>query len=106
MFAVQILVQAVVVTAAVVEHQRRWPHLPGIVAALDELGVCPGIPHVDAHRLVPAISDRRKFWPHMRSQLGNSRRQRITEVLVLAFAIAMARHDDLAAETLFIPVKC
>ena len=37
--SVEILVKAVVVSGAVLEQQRRGPHLAGIVAAPDELGM-------------------------------------------------------------------
>ena len=58
--AVEVLVQAVVVALAVLQEQRRRPRLPGRMAALEERRVLARIAHVDAHRLVPAVGDRRK----------------------------------------------
>jgi hypothetical protein len=57
--AVEILVQAVVVAFAVLQQERRRPRLPGLVAAREEGRVLFRIAHGDAHRLVPAVGDRR-----------------------------------------------
>jgi hypothetical protein len=35
MFAIQILMQAVVVARAILKKQRSWAHLPGFVATVD-----------------------------------------------------------------------
>jgi len=53
--AVQILVQAVVVTRAVLEQQRRRPRLPGGMAAIEELAMLLRVLHVDLHRGGPAV---------------------------------------------------
>ena len=42
MLTVEVLVQAVVVVDSILKEKRRRPHLTGIVATLDEVGVLSG----------------------------------------------------------------
>ncbi|MNJ70404.1 hypothetical protein D3C77_668550 [compost metagenome] len=60
MFAVQVLMQAVVVAGAVLQDQRRGPPLPGVVATLQKGGVIIGVLHGDAHLPVPPVGDGRQ----------------------------------------------
>src|ERR1700682_640552 len=57
MFAIEILMQAIVVTGAVLQQQRRRPALAGGMAPFQERFVAVGIADIDAHGLVPAIGD-------------------------------------------------
>src|ERR1700719_4613708 len=56
-FAVNILVQAIIVTCAVLEDQRCWLCLARLVAAGLERFVLSRISDIEIHRLVPAIGD-------------------------------------------------
>ena len=68
------------------------------MAAIDEGGVFGWKAYLDLEPLVPSISD----WSQMRIHRGahafHDRRQRIGEVAILAAPVAVARHDDPAAE--------
>src|SRR4051812_3268887 len=55
MFAIEVLMQAVVVALAILQQQRRWPGLAGGVAPIQEAIVAFGIADIDSHSLVPAI---------------------------------------------------
>jgi hypothetical protein len=61
-FAVNILVQAVIVTCSVLEDQRCRLGLGRLVAAGLERFVLDRISDVDARRLIPAIGDLRQVW--------------------------------------------
>src|ERR1700751_2686296 len=58
--AVNILMETIVITLAVLEQQGRRPDLPGMMASLNELSMVFRITDIDAHRAVPAIGDRRQ----------------------------------------------
>src|SRR5690348_14692237 len=98
MLAVQVLMQAVVVAGAVAKQQGRRPSLPGSVTAPEELRVRGRKPRLFAQELLPAVGHGRELRVQHFAQLADQRRQWIGEVLVLAAAEAMARHDDPAAE--------
>ena len=98
MLAVDVLVQAVVVARPVLQQQRRRPALVGGVAARQVGGVVGGIAHGDPHRLVPAVGNLRERRVERGSQGGDDLGQRVGEILVLAAAEAVPRHDDAAAE--------
>ena len=55
--AIEVLMQAILVTGPRLQQQRRRPNLPGIMATLQERLVRQGIADVDPHGLVPAIGD-------------------------------------------------
>src|SRR5205809_4443139 len=59
MLAVKILVESIVVARGVSQQERRWPRLPRLVAARDEIGMRVRIADIDPHRPVPAIGDRK-----------------------------------------------
>ena len=61
MLAVEVLVQAVVVVDSILKQKRRRPHLTGIVATLDEVGVLFRIARIDSHRVIPAIGDGTRY---------------------------------------------
>jgi len=82
MLAVEILVESVVVARGVLQQERRWPRLPRLVAARDEIGMRVRVADIDPHRLVPAIGDRRQVRIDRPAKIGNDVRQRIREVLV------------------------
>src|SRR5436190_8802182 len=96
--AAEILVQAVVVAGAIAQQQRRRAGLSRGMAAGDEVGVLCRIAHLDTHRLVPAVGDRRQARIEGSPQVGDDTGQRIAEVLVLAAAEAVPRHHDAAPE--------
>jgi len=60
--AVDLLVQAVVVADSILKEKRRWPHLTGMVATFDEVGVLLRIAQIDSHRFIPMIGN----WDQMR----------------------------------------
>ena len=73
--AVQVLVQAVVVAGAVLQQQRRRPRAgPAAWQRAMNSACAVGIAHVDAHRLVPAVGDRRQPRVERVAQLGDQRR--------------------------------
>jgi hypothetical protein len=55
--AVEILVEAIEVARDVLQQQRRWAHLAGVVAPLEERRMVVGIPLVDSHAAVPFVGD-------------------------------------------------
>src|SRR5712692_9162962 len=46
MLTIEVLMQAVVVVDSILKEQRRRPHLTGIVATLDEVGILVQIAHI------------------------------------------------------------
>ena len=62
MLAVDVLVQAVVVADSILKEKRRRPHLTGMVATFDEVGVLLRIAQIDSHRFIPMIGN----WDQMR----------------------------------------
>src|ERR1022692_2415429 len=57
MFAVQILMQAVVVASSVPQQQGRRSRLSSGVATREELGQSLGILDIDPHGLIPSICE-------------------------------------------------
>jgi hypothetical protein len=56
------------------------------------------VTHIDPHRCIPPVGDRRQPRIQRGPQIGDDIRQRIREVFVLAASEAVPRHDDVAAE--------
>ena len=56
------------------------------------------VAHIDPHRHIPAIGNRRQLRIDRGAQAGNEVGQRIAEILVLAAAKAMPCHHDPTAE--------
>jgi hypothetical protein len=103
--AIEILVQAVIVSLAILEEQWRGPDLSGVVTALDELLMPIWIANLDTHSKIPAVGDRRQLWIERRPQAPNKAGERIAEVLVLSPAEAVSSHDDAAAEDAVVGIK-
>jgi len=61
MFAIQILMQAVVVPRAILKKQRSWAHLSGFVATVDEVCVFARVTGGDSHGMIPLVPNRRQF---------------------------------------------
>src|SRR5580692_7603943 len=105
MLAVQILVQAVVVADPILKEKRRRPHLTGIVATLDEVGVLFRIARIDSHPVIPAIGDRDQMridrWPEFAQKIG----KRIAEIFILPTPEAMPPHDNATAKDVVIGIK-
>jgi hypothetical protein len=57
-FAIQVLMQAVVVANSVPQQQGRRSRLSSGVATLEEFGQSLGILDIDPHGLIPSICDR------------------------------------------------
>ena len=105
MLAVKILVEAVVVILTILEQQRSRTGLAGGMAALDEGGMVGREADVYPHGFVPSVGDRREARVKGRAQALDQRRQRVGKVFVLAAAVAVPGHDDLAAEAFFVAVE-
>ena len=97
--AVEVAVQAVVVARPVAQQQRRRPLLAAGVA-LPQPALQRGREAlVEAELLVPAVGDGGQLGIERLAQPLDRLGQRIGEILVFALAIAVALHDDVAAET-------
>src|SRR5260221_8540578 len=97
--------EAVVIAFAVVEQQRCWFHLPGVVAAFKEIAVASRISHVDLHLGVPAVGDGYQLRVEIFPELLNDARKGIVEVLVFTLSEAVPAHDDAAAENGFLGIE-
>ena len=64
-----------------------------------------GISHRDAQGFVPAIRERSEARVQRGAEIGDEIGQRVPEVLVLAPAETMPRHDDVAAKPTVILVQ-
>src|SRR5688572_1962287 len=74
---VEVLVQAVEVILAVLKQERRRTSLSCRVAAREELRMLRRISHIDPHRLVPPIGDRREARIDRGAEIGEDAGQRI-----------------------------
>src|ERR1700694_5125757 len=104
-FAVEILMQAIVVVFAVLQQQRRRPGLAGGMAALQKCFVTRRIADIDAHGLVPAISHVTKLRIERRPQFRDQVRKRIRKIFVLAAPEPVTSHHHPAAEMLVVRIK-
>src|SRR6476620_6178575 len=102
MFAVQILMEAVVIVSLVVEQKRCRLNLAGLMATLDEVRVLLRILHIDPHCAVPSIGDRDQMRVYGRSEALHQFGKWIAEILVFATTEPMPAHHDPAAEQ-FVP---
>src|SRR5438105_6972327 len=104
MLAVEILMQAIVITGLILQQQRGGPGLARGMTAFQECLVAIGIADIDAHRLVPVIGDivepPVERGPQPRDQIG----KRIGEIFVFAAAKAVTSHDDQAAKVRIITI--
>ena len=106
MFAVEVLVQAVVIVGPILEQKRCRPDLAGAMATLNEIGVFLRVAKINTHRAVPAIGDRDKMRVDSCPKACNKIGQRIAEILVLATPETMPRHHDAAAKEVVLRVQC
>src|SRR5258705_2024812 len=98
MFTVEVLVQTVVITFAILQKQWRGSELSCIMASLEEFVVLVGIAYIDAHSDIPAVGDRSETRIERRPKLLNHLGQRIAEVFVLTAPKSMSPHDNAAAK--------
>ena len=103
--AVDILMQAVVVPGLIPEQERSRLALAGLVASLEELVQPSRIAHLDSHRLVPPIGDRREAGVQLGPEVVDQSRQRVVEVLVLPAPEAVPRHHHAAAHGGRLPLR-
>ena len=97
-FAVKILMEAIVIPLAVLQQQGCRLRLAGLVAPVEEGLVIIRIPRFNSHGRVPAIGDPGKGWIQGSAQAGDGFGKRMSEVFVLAPPKAVARHHNTAAE--------
>ena len=98
-FAIEILVQAVVIALTVLEEQRRRAGLPRSVAALDKRGMGSRKADIESHPLVPTVGDSCELGIKSGPQLLDQGRQRICEVFIFTASKAVSSHDDVATES-------
>ena len=92
-FAVDVLMQAIVVARSVLQQQRGGLGLPGGAAALDVCGVVSREALIEPHLFVPAVRNVRERRIKRRAQRRHDVGQRIRKIFVFAAAEAVARHD-------------
>ena len=103
--AVEILVQAIVVSLGILKQQRRGLPLAGMVTSLEEVGEFLRIAGIDGQRGIPAVRDGRKFWIEGGAKSVDDFGQRVREVLVFAASEAVTGHDDAAAKEAVVGVE-
>src|SRR5262249_28387396 len=103
--AVEVLMQAVEITRHILQQQRRWARLTGVVASLEERRVDLGITLVTPHPAVPFVGDSSEVRIERCSQASNEVRKRVFEVAVLAPAEAMPRHVNVASEVALVRIE-
>src|SRR5215208_1801646 len=106
MLAVDILMQAVVVSRPVPEHQRRRQCLAGGVAALEKSLQLVRVADLAAQQLVPSVGKGSQPRIEALAQSLDWLGQGVDEVLVLAAAKPVASHDDAAAKRLLLVIQC
>jgi hypothetical protein len=97
-FAVEVLMQAVVIAGAVPEQERGRLGLSRLMTSVEEGSVLLRVADLDPHRLIPAVGVLRQRRVQCGPQSVDDGRQRISKVLVFAASVAVARHDDPAAK--------
>jgi hypothetical protein len=98
-FAVDVLVEAVVVLGIVLQQKRSRIPLPGCVTSGDELPMLSRKSHCDSKRLIPSICNWSQARIERTTERSEQRRQWIAEILVLAPAEAVTRHNHTGAES-------
>jgi hypothetical protein len=74
MLAIEVLVEAIIVSGTVLKEQRRGAHLARLMASFQEFGMRCGKADVFAHSLMPAIGERREVWIKRSPQPCDERR--------------------------------
>ena len=105
MLAIEILMETIEIARSVLQEQRCRPTLSGAMAALKKIGVRFRVLDINTHQLIPSVRDRLKMRIQCRPQVRDDLGQRIFEVLVLAFAEAVALHDDAAAKRFILRIQ-
>jgi hypothetical protein len=105
MFAVQVLVQAVIVAFLILEQERRRFELAGMVATLKKRSMLLGVMDIDAHCIVPSVGRLSESRVECHSKLGNNPGQGIAEIFVFAPPEAMTRHYNTAPKKILIGVE-
>src|SRR5690242_15636203 len=86
--------QAVVVSTTITQKQRRRTRLSGCVALLDESRMVVRERCFQPQLIHPGSSLDNQACIQALPKLGDLRRQRIAEILILAFTKPMLRHVD------------
>ena len=97
-FAIEVLMQAVVIVGAVPEQERGRLRLARLMATVEEGLVVHRVADLDLHRLIPAVGDFRQRRIERGPQVGDERRQGIGEVSIFPATESVACHDDMAAK--------
>src|SRR5580692_5328225 len=105
MLAVKVLMQTVVVALPILQQQRGWPLLSGIVASPEEFRMRLWIADFEAHQVVPAIGNLCQPWINGCSNFCNNLGQGTVEVLIFAPSKTMSRHDDAASKEAVVWIK-
>src|SRR4029079_5116513 len=105
MLSIEVLMESIVVALAIFQQKRGRAGLAGIVTAGNERRMLIGEARLQAHRFVPLIGDRGEVRIDRVPQLRHDRREWVFEILVLALAKAVPRHDDATAEGRLISVE-
>lgn len=90
--------EAVVVSFAVFEKERRRQNLACVVAAFQEIIMSLRIVDINARRNAPTVGEGRKTGIENSPEIGDNIGQRISKVLVFSPAEAVTRHDNAAAK--------
>src|SRR5580704_12731007 len=105
MFAVQVLVQAVVIAFCVLQQKRRGTKLAILVASVEEFLQCCGESLLYPHAFVPAVRHRCQVRIKRRAKVLDQWRKRIREVTVFAASESMPRHDHTTPEAVLTAIE-
>src|SRR6266498_949331 len=104
-FAIEVLMQTVVVAFPVLKQQRSRAHLSGVVTSLNEGFMLFRITNIKAHGKIPAIGIRGKLGIKSMTKPVHDPGKGIVEVLVFSAAEAMSSHDNLTAKWFVFGIK-
>src|SRR4030095_5867837 len=105
MFAVHILMQAIVIVRSVLEQKWGRSSLPRGMATGKKIGMLVWIPDIDVHCRVPSVAYGCKRRVQRRAQASHHLGQWIRKVLVFAAPKSVPLHHDPAAETIFVGIQ-
>ena len=86
MLSIEILMETIIVSGAVLQQKRRRSLLSGCVATVKKRLMAIRETNANPHALVPRISDRDQEWIDRFSQLLNQHRQWIRKIAIFALA--------------------
>lgn len=98
MFAIEVLMQSVVIAGFVLQQDGSRPGLTGPATLLNEVRMLFRVLHRYSHCAVPSIGDRHQPWIHSSPEVLNQSRKRIIEILVFTAPKPMPSHRHLTAE--------